>query len=45
MVLEAITWDWDGYPMNRNNYRIYHDPEKDKITFIPSGHGPDVRRP
>jgi len=37
LVLEVITWDWDGYPMNRNNYRIYHDPERDKITFIPSG--------
>ncbi|MCE9530740.1 MAG: CotH kinase family protein [Planctomycetes bacterium] len=37
IVLEAITWDWDGYPFNRNNYRIYHDPRHDKITFIPSG--------
>lgn len=37
LVLEAIMWDWDGYPMKRNNYRVYHDPKKDKITFIPSG--------
>lgn len=37
LVLEVITWDWDGYPMNRNNYRIYHDPKTDKVTFIPSG--------
>ncbi|MSQ96724.1 MAG: hypothetical protein EXR98_19520 [Gemmataceae bacterium] len=37
LVLEAITWDWDGYPMNRNNYRLYHDPERDKIVFLPSG--------
>jgi len=37
MVLEAITWDWDSYPFKCNNYRIYHDPAKDKITFIPSG--------
>jgi spore coat protein H len=37
MALEVMTWDWDGYPFNRNNYRIYHDPIKDKITFIPSG--------
>ena len=37
LVLETIMWDWDGYPMKRNNYRIYHDPKKDKITFIPSG--------
>ena len=37
LVLEVITWDWDGYPMNRNNYRLYHDPKTNKITFIPSG--------
>jgi spore coat protein H len=37
LVLEVITWDWDGYPMNRNNYRIYHDTKRDKLVFIPSG--------
>lgn len=37
LVLQAVTWDWDGYPMNRNNYRIYHDPKRDKLTFLPSG--------
>ncbi len=37
LVLESFTWDWDGYPMNRNNYRIYHDKKADKLVFIPSG--------
>jgi len=37
MVVEAITWDWDGYPFKCNNYRVYHDPARNKITFIPSG--------
>jgi spore coat protein CotH len=37
MVLEAIMFDWDGYPYKCNNYRVYHDPAKDKIHFIPSG--------
>ncbi len=37
LVIEVITWDWDGYPMKCNNYRIYHDPKRDKLTFIPSG--------
>lgn len=37
LVLQTITWDWDGYPMNRNNYRIYHDAKRDKLIFIPSG--------
>lgn len=37
LAMDTIIWDWDGYPMNRNNYRIYHDPVRDKIVFIPSG--------
>ncbi|QEG31430.1 Inner spore coat protein H [Gemmata obscuriglobus] len=37
MVIEMITSDWDGYPSKCNNYRIYHDPKTNKITFIPSG--------
>ncbi|MFQ3592210.1 MAG: CotH kinase family protein [Gemmataceae bacterium] len=37
LVLESLCCDWDGYPANRNNYRVYHDPKKDKIIFIPSG--------
>ncbi len=37
LVLEVLTCDWDGYPRNRNNYRIYHEPKTNKLTFIPSG--------
>ncbi|MBM3994872.1 MAG: hypothetical protein FJ303_12070 [Planctomycetes bacterium] len=37
LALESFTWDWDGYPMNRNNYRIYHDKKHDKLVFLPSG--------
>ncbi len=37
LALELITFDWDSYPLAKNNYRIYHDPVRDKITFIPSG--------
>lgn len=36
-VMQAILGDWDGYVFNRNNYRVYHDPKRDKIIFIPSG--------
>src|SRR5262249_20210482 len=36
VVCEMITSDWDGYPSKCNNYRIYHDPKTNKITFIPS---------
>ena len=37
LALEIMTWHWDGYFMNRNNYRVYHDPAADKIVFFPHG--------
>lgn len=37
VALEVVLWDWDGYPLKPNNYRVYHDPKANKITFIPSG--------
>ncbi|MBI2948091.1 MAG: CotH kinase family protein, partial [Verrucomicrobia bacterium] len=37
LALQTITWNWDGYAMARNNYRIYHDPATGKMIFIPHG--------
>ena len=37
LALTTIMWNWDGYPMARNNYRIYHDPASNKMVFIPHG--------
>lgn len=37
LAVDTVIWDWDGYPVKRNNYRVYHDPARDKIVFIPSG--------
>lgn len=37
LAMTTIMWNWDGYPMARNNYRIYHDPTTDKLVFIPHG--------
>jgi spore coat protein H len=37
LALDVMMCDWDGYGMNRNNYRIYHDPDSDKIVFMPHG--------
>lgn len=37
LCLQVLTGDWDGYPMNRNNYRVYHEPKLDKLIFLPSG--------
>ena len=36
-ALQIMTWDWDGYLMNRNNYRVYHDPGTGKMVFLPHG--------
>lgn len=37
VVMELMTGHWDGYTVNRNNYRMYHDPTTDKIVFFPHG--------
>ncbi len=36
-VVEIFTSHTDGYAMNRNNFRLYHDPDTDKFTFITHG--------
>ncbi len=36
-ALEVMLWDWDGYFMNRNNYRVYHDLDTGKMVFFPHG--------
>ena len=37
LALEIMTWNWDGYVMNRNNYRIYHNLDSGKLVFLPHG--------
>ena len=34
---QSINDDWDGYPRNRNNYRLYSDPIRHRFRFIPHG--------
>jgi hypothetical protein len=36
-ALEMLTWHWDGYVLKKNNYRVYHDPDSDKLVFFPHG--------
>lgn len=36
-ALQVLTEDWDGYPGNRNNYRLYHDPASGRFVFMPHG--------
>jgi len=37
MAMEAITGHWDGYCNSRNNFRIYHDMDTDRMVFLPHG--------
>jgi len=34
---EVLTGHHDGYTMDRNNYRIYHDPASGQMIFFPHG--------
>ncbi|HYV28297.1 MAG TPA: CotH kinase family protein [Candidatus Eisenbacteria bacterium] len=37
IALDVMLWDWDGYPQNKNNWRLYHDLDRDKMVFMPHG--------
>lgn len=37
VALEMFVGHTDGYTLNRNNYRIYHDPYSDHFVFITHG--------
>jgi spore coat protein H len=37
LALEILTCHWDGYALNRNNYRIFHDRSIDRLVFMPHG--------
>lgn len=34
---EAFMVHWDGYCLNGNNYRLFHDVSREKMVFIPHG--------
>lgn len=36
-ALEMFVAHTDGYALNRNNFRLYHDPLTDRFTMIPHG--------
>jgi hypothetical protein len=37
VALDVMLWDWDGYAQNKNNWRLYHDLDKDRMVFMPHG--------
>lgn len=36
-ALQILLDDWDGYLRNRNNYRVYHAPDSDRLVLMPHG--------
>ncbi|HTD66715.1 MAG TPA: CotH kinase family protein, partial [Candidatus Limnocylindria bacterium] len=36
-ALDVLMWNWDGYGLNRNNYRVFHDRGSDRVVFFPHG--------
>jgi spore coat protein H len=45
MAIELMTCHWDGYCMQRNNYRVYFDPKSKKAYFFPHGMDQMFREP
>jgi spore coat protein H len=37
LAMDVMLCDWDGYAMNRNNWRIFHDLGSHKMVFFPHG--------
>lgn len=37
VALESMLVHWDGYTVGRNNYRVFHDLDADRMVFIPQG--------
>jgi hypothetical protein len=37
VAIETLLCHSDSYSMNKNNYRLYHDPESGKVVFMPHG--------
>ncbi len=37
IAMDILLWDWDGYALNRNNWRLFHDLDKGKMVFMPHG--------
>ncbi len=45
LAMEVILGHWDGYTIGRNNFRIYHDRDTDRMVFIPQGMDQVLTRP
>ncbi len=36
-AVDMLIWNWDGYPMHANNYRVFHDLDSGRLVFMPHG--------
>ena len=36
-AVEVMVLHWDGYALNKNNWRLFHDLDSGKMVFIPHG--------
>jgi spore coat protein CotH len=45
LAMQVLTWNWDGYALFQNNYRVYHDPESQRLFFFPHGMDQMFSRP
>ncbi len=45
LATEIMLCHWDGYAMNRNNFRVYHDRDRNRCVFIPQGTDQVFQRP
>jgi spore coat protein CotH len=36
-AVETLLGLWDGYTGNLNNFFVYHDPQQDRLSFLPWG--------
>lgn len=37
LAMEIMTCHWDGYGMNKNNYRVFNDNSTGRMVFMPHG--------
>ncbi len=37
IAMEVMVCHWDGYAMNHNNFRVFHDLGSNKMVFFPHG--------
>ena len=37
LAVEVFLCHWDGYSLNRNNYRVFHDRTTERMVFMPHG--------